>query len=114
MKLKIGQLRKLIREAIDDSTESSSNNTGGFYPYEIERGVDIHGYWYRSPGRAMGGDGDPGRPEDAASYIGMKPPVDDAINSPGESAVDSSTSTDGATADLGPDVDVPIEDESTK
>ena len=44
----------------------------GFYPYEVERGVDIHGFWYRSPGRSMGGDGDPGRPSDAAEYVGFK------------------------------------------
>ena len=44
----------------------------GFYPYEIDRGVDIQGFWYRSPGRSAGGDGDPGRPSDAAEYIGFK------------------------------------------
>ena len=46
---------------------------GGARDYELERGTDIHGYWYRSPGDK--GDGDPGRPEDAEEYIGMKPPT---------------------------------------
>jgi hypothetical protein len=45
----------------------------GFYPYEIERGTDIHGYWYRSPGRGMGSDGD-FRPSNALEYIGMSRP----------------------------------------
>jgi len=40
--------------------------------YNVERGVDIYGYWYRSPGdKATGGDY---RPEDPAAYIGMTPP----------------------------------------
>lgn len=40
--------------------------------YNIERGVDIHGYWYKSPGdKATGGNY---RPDDAAAYIGMKAP----------------------------------------
>lgn len=51
-----------------DPTESPSND--GFYPYDIERGVDILSQWYRSPGSS---DGDPGRPSDAAEYIGMTP-----------------------------------------
>lgn len=38
-----------------------------------DRGADIHGFWYRSPGRPMGTMGDPFRPEDAAEYIGQKP-----------------------------------------
>ena len=46
----------------------------GFYPYEVERGTDVHSFWYRSPGRPAGGDGDFGRPADAAEYIGMKRP----------------------------------------
>lgn len=44
----------------------------GFYPYDLPRGVDVQGFWYRSPARKMGTDGDPRRPEDAAEYIGMK------------------------------------------
>ena len=53
---------------------SDPTDVKGFYPYEIERGVDIHSYWYKSPGRSMGGDGDPFRPADASEYIGMKRP----------------------------------------
>jgi hypothetical protein len=41
----------------------------GFYPYEVERGVDIYGYWYKSPGDK--GSSDPKRPEDPLAYIGM-------------------------------------------
>ena len=66
---------------VDDSGEGSSDAAGasstsvdGFYPYEIERGTDVHSYWYRSPGRPMGTEGDPFRPEDAAAYIGLKAP----------------------------------------
>lgn len=44
----------------------------GFYPYDVERGADITGYWYRSPGDK--GSSDPMRPEDPAAYIGMVPP----------------------------------------
>lgn len=40
--------------------------------YNIERGVDIHGYWYKSPGdKSTGGNY---RPDDPAEYIGMKAP----------------------------------------
>jgi len=42
----------------------------GFYPYDLERGTDIHGYWYKSPGDK--GSNNPGRPEDAEEYIGFK------------------------------------------
>ena len=47
-------------------------NVGSIYP-EIERGNDIHSFWYRSPGRGQGSDGDPGRPSDAEEYVGLKP-----------------------------------------
>ena len=41
--------------------------------YNIERGVDIYGYWYKSPGdKSTGGNF---RPDDAAEYIGMSPPA---------------------------------------
>jgi len=51
-------------------TADPTNSVGGFYPYEIERGADIHGYWYKSPGDK--GSSDPMRPSDAAEYIGFK------------------------------------------
>jgi hypothetical protein len=72
-------LAEFIREAIQETGDSISDlDTGasdikGFYPYEIERGTDIHGYWYRSPGRSMGSDGD-FRPANALEYIGMTRP----------------------------------------
>lgn len=53
-------------------TADPSKPGGGARDYELERGVDIYGYWYRSPGE-NGGE-NPGRPDDAEEYIGMKPP----------------------------------------
>jgi len=76
MRIRLGQLRKLIRETLGAGASGSDpTDVKGFYPYEIERGTDIQGFWYRSPGRSMGSDGDPGRPGDAAEYIGFKPPA---------------------------------------
>jgi len=49
---------------------SDPTSVEGFYPYELERGNDIQGYWYKSPGDK--GSNDPGRPEDAEEYIGFK------------------------------------------
>lgn len=87
--MRIGTLRRLIRETLGASASGTSpGDAKGFYSYDMERGVDIHGYWYRSPGRAMGGDGDPFRPADAAQFIGMKPPPDDPVNTPGVDAAD--------------------------
>jgi len=64
----------LLREYGQAAGASGTDPTDpdGFYPYEVERGTDIHGYWYRSPGRSVGSDGDPFRPPDPAEYIGMK------------------------------------------
>jgi hypothetical protein len=71
-------LRSFIREVLKEGGPTMASgvdptNTEGQYSYEIERGNDIHSYWYRSPGRGMGGDGDPGRPSSAEEYIGLKP-----------------------------------------
>lgn len=44
-------------------------NPDGFYPYELERGSDIYGYWYKSPGDK---GSNPMRPDDPAEYIGFK------------------------------------------
>jgi len=76
-KLKISELRKLIRSILQEGptgpgVTADPTSPEGFYPYEVERGSDIYGYWYRSPGRSMGSDGDPMRPADAAEYIGFK------------------------------------------
>lgn len=71
-------LRRFIRQILileygeaTGASGSDPTDPKGFYPYEIKRGNDIQGYWYRSPGRSVGGDGDPGRPSDAKGYIGM-------------------------------------------
>lgn len=63
----------LIREygAIASFTDPTAVN--GFYSYEMERGNDITGFWYASPGREPGKDGDPCRPEDADEFVGFKP-----------------------------------------
>ena len=75
MKIRISELRKLIRRALSEGPAGASitadpTDVKGFYPYEVERGADIHGYWYKSPGDK--GSSDPMRPEDAEEYIGFK------------------------------------------
>ena len=77
IKIRVGELRNLIRKVIEEGPSgpgvtADPTNKDGFYPYEIARGVDVQSFWYRSPGRSPGGDGDPGRPADAAEYIGFK------------------------------------------
>ena len=77
MKIKISELRKIIRSVLKEGPSgpgvtADPTEKSGFYPYEITRGVDIQGYWYKSPGREPGTEGDPGRPTDAAEYIGFK------------------------------------------
>lgn len=84
-RVKLGYVRRLIRETLGAAASGTDpKDAEGFYPYEIERGADIHSFWYRSPARSMGSDGDPGRPADAAEYNGMKPPPDNS-NEEGES-----------------------------
>lgn len=80
------QLRHFIREVLlseygQPAAASGTDPTDkkGFYPYEIQRGVDVQGYWYRSPGRGMGSDGDPGRPSNASEYIGMSAETESAM-----------------------------------
>ena len=73
MKLKIKTLRKIIRQAVLESfpaITADPTEVKGFYPYELERGIDIHGYWYKSPGDK--GSNDPMRPDDPEDYIGFK------------------------------------------
>ena len=77
MKMRLRELRRVIRQALFEGptgpgVAANPTDVKGFYPYETERGTDIHSFWYRSPGRGMGTDGDPGRPEDAAEYVGFK------------------------------------------
>jgi hypothetical protein len=75
MKIRIGELRKLIRSALTEGptgpgVTANPTDVRGFYPYDLERGADIHGYWYKSPGDK--GSNDPMRPEDPEEYIGFK------------------------------------------
>lgn len=75
MKLTIAKLRCLIREVLSEGpagpgVTADPTDVKGFYPYDLERGVDIHGYWYKSPGDK--GSSDPMRPEDAKDYLGFK------------------------------------------
>jgi len=77
MKIRISELRRIIRRVLEEGPSgpaitANPTDVKGFYPWELERGTDIHGFWYKSPGRAMGTDGDPMRPEDAEEYIGFK------------------------------------------
>jgi len=69
-----------IRETDSAGPGVNTDPTTSKVPYEdykIQRGVDIHSYWYASPGdKATGGD--PGRPDDPAAYIGMKAPSGEA------------------------------------
>lgn len=79
LRIKLGELRRIIRKALIEGpagpgVSADPKDVKGFYPYELERGTDIQSFWYKSPGREMGSDGDPGRPEDANEYIGMKAP----------------------------------------
>lgn len=71
-------IRSVLRErapgpvvSVDPTNLDTSSN--GFYSYEVERGVDLQSFWYKSPGRSPGSDGDPGRPADSEEYIGIKP-----------------------------------------
>lgn len=75
-------VRQFVREALMEgpagagvTADPTTGTSGGARDYELERGVDIHSYWYKSPGEAGGPGTDPMRPEDAEEYIGMKPPA---------------------------------------
>jgi len=72
-------LKRLIREYLMNEIGGPAMASGtdptspqGFYSYELDKN-DIHSFWYKSPGRGMGSDGDPGRPSDANQYIGLNP-----------------------------------------
>lgn len=71
-------IRKFIREALLEgpagpgvTADPTTGTSGGARDYDLPRGVDILGRWYRSPGATPGTEGDPGRPEDPAEYIGI-------------------------------------------
>jgi hypothetical protein len=87
-------LRRFIRMMISEgpagagvTADPTTGTSGGARDYEVERGTDIYGFWYRSPGDK--GDGDPGRPDDAEEYIGMKPKTG------GEETTTPTTATEG-------------------
>jgi hypothetical protein len=102
VKTTLGNLKRIIREALDDSNVGR----GGFYDYEMPRGVDVHAFWYRSPGREVGHDGDPGRPSDAHAYIGMRSPSATS----GEEPDDEAEGQVGG-VDTGSDEDVEVDDD---
>ena len=77
IRLRVSELRRIIRQVLLEASTGGAIGVDpkeldtapeGFYPYDIERGVDIQGKWYRSPGES---EGDPGRPADPLLYIGM-------------------------------------------
>lgn len=73
MRIRIGELRRIIRQELFESSPgvtADPTEVRGFYDYEVERGTDIHGYWYKSPGDK--GSNDPMRPEDPEEYVGFK------------------------------------------
>jgi hypothetical protein len=113
MKIRISQLRKLIREAFvvaaskGNSVMDFYEPPKGFYDYEVPRGTDIHSFWYKSPGRPMGQDGDPFRPEDAFEYIGMKTPSGEDSSEGGEGEESSSLDLDTVDIDVNVDEDKP-------
>lgn len=71
-------LRTLIREILREgpagpgvTADPTTGTTGGARDYDLERGVDIYGYWYKSPGELGGAGVDPLRPENPEEYLGM-------------------------------------------
>lgn len=78
MKMRLGDLRRIIRRIVTEGpagpgVSADPTDVRGFYPYDVQRGADIQGFWYRSPGRSAGAEGDPGRPSDEKEYLGMAP-----------------------------------------
>lgn len=91
MKIRLGELRMIIRCALAEGPSgpgiaADPTDVKGFYPYELERGTDIHSYWYKSPGDK--GSNDPMRPDNPEEYIGFKTPgatpADAAAETPAE------------------------------
>lgn len=77
-------IRWYVREVLHEGpagpgVTADPTDVKGFYPYEVERGADITGYWYMSPGDK--GSSDPKRPEDPLDYLGMKPEAAGAAES---------------------------------
>jgi len=111
-RVKLGYVRRLIRETLGAAASGADpKDAEGFYPYEIERGADIHSFWYRSPARSMGSDGDPGRPADAAEYIGMKPSSPEA-EATGEEGGETETPEGGESPPAETTTSEPADDEN--
>lgn len=107
MKIRISELRRIIRKVIAEGPSGPAitadpTDVKGFYAYDVERGTDIHSFWYKSPGRAMGTDGDPMRPEDAEEYIGFKTKGAKPEDAAAEAEPKGSTEKPAATSDLSP------------
>lgn len=69
-------LREFVREALAEgpagagvTADPTTGTSGGARDYELERGVDIFGFNFNSPGDQ---GGNPMRPDDAEEYIGFK------------------------------------------
>jgi hypothetical protein len=62
----------------ETDTVTPAPATGFYTPFDMARDHtgtdDLSSTWYRSPGRAAGGDGDPSRPSDPHAYLGFHPP----------------------------------------
>ena len=89
--------RRLIREFIRNVIReelTAADLQKGFYPYEIEHGIDIHSFWYKSPGRPAGSDGDPGRPSDAFEFLGFKQKSSEESSGGGGEEVPSSSESE--------------------
>lgn len=70
-------LHDMHRFFLQEAGEGVPAHVGAYAPFDMER--DHTGKastpWYRSPGLATGGDGDPGRTGDPHAYLGMHPPA---------------------------------------
>lgn len=86
-----------LKEGPVGASLTSPQDPKGFYGYDLSMGDTQSKFWYRSPARGMGSDGDPGRPSDAAEYIGLKiPPVASSGPEEGIGDVDSTPGDAGA------------------
>lgn len=85
LKLVKSLIKLIIKESYGGGAAATDpTDAKGFYDYDIERGTDLYSYWYASPGRSEGSDGDPGRPSDAKDYLGMNSLSDDPSSDNGE------------------------------
>jgi len=72
--------------------------------------TDIHGYWYKSPARAPGSEGDPYRSDDPWAQLGFHVRADDPTASPpGATSPDEEPDTD-ETRDVTPEESLETDD----